>query len=142
MDSLKDRIEKLMESTGWSHTRVAAEAKVSKASVTHWLNGSTKELKGPTAANLSKNSRFNAKWLINGVGQMMVDAAGSPPNLDEETQRFTHAYGYLLRTIPAPQRATAHGQAVQVLLQLLQEYESQAGLGSKEAGKLPDGPTL
>lgn len=135
MHLLKDRIAKVMESTGWNRTRIAIEADVSKGAVTQWLSGDTQELKGPSAANLSRSSGFRAQWLIDGKGSMMSDAVGAKPDLDEETERFLNAYGYLLKTFPAKMRANAHGQAIQVLLQLLQECEPQDQSDSREVGR-------
>lgn len=75
MRDLKDRIEKLIEVTGWNSSKIADEAKVSKSAVTHWRNGSTVEIKSETASNLAKNSGFTVQWLIDGRGPMTPEAS-------------------------------------------------------------------
>jgi transcriptional regulator with XRE-family HTH domain len=47
---------------------LAKEAHVSRATVTLWLNGTTKRLEGPNLIKLAKVLKCNADWLQTGTG--------------------------------------------------------------------------
>jgi phage repressor protein C with HTH and peptisase S24 domain len=70
--ALKDRIQELVNA-GHKKAHLAKAAGKSPASVTHWLNGETKEIKSDSAAGLQALTGFNAVWISTGKGPKKVD---------------------------------------------------------------------
>jgi phage repressor protein C with HTH and peptisase S24 domain len=71
--SLKDRIREAMGTM--SPADLARAAQVTPATVTFWLDGTTKAIKGEKAVLLEKNTGYRANWLISGKGPKLVEAA-------------------------------------------------------------------
>lgn len=65
--ALSDRIQEILDA-GFSRADLARFAGVTPAAVTHWLNGSTKEIASRAAAGLQKETRYNAVWISTGTG--------------------------------------------------------------------------
>lgn len=77
---LKDRVREAMESKEFGPAEFARACNVSKATVTFWLSGATKELKGPSAAKIEAATGYLSQWLIN--GKLPKQAAKGPLLLD------------------------------------------------------------
>lgn len=69
---LSERIRLVMTETGLPAAKLARIAGVSGSAVTFWINGDTKELKGPTAARIETSTGFSARWLATGLGAKRV----------------------------------------------------------------------
>ena len=65
--ALKDRIQELVDA-GHKKSQLAKAAGKSPASVTHWLNGETHEIKSDSAAGLQALTGFSAVWIATGKG--------------------------------------------------------------------------
>lgn len=75
--SLQDRIQEIV-AAGFTPSDLARAAGKTAASVTFWLNGQTKSIKGDSAAGIEKLTGYSAAWIATGKGQKM---AGTPPAL-------------------------------------------------------------
>jgi phage repressor protein C with HTH and peptisase S24 domain len=73
MSNLKDRIREAMGKM--SPADLARAAEVTPATVTFWLDGTTKSIKGEKAVLLEKETGFRANWLISGKGPKRVESA-------------------------------------------------------------------
>lgn len=74
MSTLQERIQTLMDATGWSIGKIAEIAGVSSSAVSQWANGETKSIRLDPAMRLQAESGFSAPWLANGKGRQRVDA--------------------------------------------------------------------
>ena len=68
MQTLKQRIQLAMKEKACTVTELAAAAKVKPPSVSDWINGKTKTLKGASGARAAKFLGVNVLWLTEGVG--------------------------------------------------------------------------
>lgn len=73
MSSLSDRIREAMGKM--SPADLARSAEVTPATVTFWLNGTTKSIKGEKAVLVEKATGYRANWLITGKGSKRIDSA-------------------------------------------------------------------
>lgn len=73
MSSLSDRIREAMGKM--SPAELARSAEVTPATVTFWLNGTTKSIKGEKAVLVEKATGYRANWLITGKGSKRIDSA-------------------------------------------------------------------
>jgi phage repressor protein C with HTH and peptisase S24 domain len=73
MMSLKDRIREAMGKM--SQAELARAAGVTDATVTFWLDGTTKSIKGEKAVLLERATGYRANWLITGKGPKRVEPA-------------------------------------------------------------------
>lgn len=83
MKSLKERMNELKDTTGWSVSQIAGTAKVSSSAVSQWLGHGKKEIRSigniAAAMRLEKASGYRALWLAQGNGPKMVEMpAGGP----------------------------------------------------------------
>lgn len=62
--ALMDRIREAQGSM--SNAQFARELGVTAASVTQWLDGSTKSLKGPVAVKMERLTGYRAEWILSG----------------------------------------------------------------------------
>lgn len=76
--ALQDRIKELL-TAGFTKAALARAAGVTPASVTHWVTGDTKEIKGETAARLQMATGFSAAWIATGRGQKLANAGNVTP---------------------------------------------------------------
>ena len=76
--ALQDRIKELL-AAGFTKAALARAAGVTPASVTHWVTGDTKEIKGETAARLQMATGFSAAWIATGRGQKLANAGNVTP---------------------------------------------------------------
>jgi transcriptional regulator with XRE-family HTH domain len=78
MESLKDRINEVMQACGWtSDAQVAALAGVSRSAVAQWRGKGSKEIKSidlAPAMRLQAASGFGAQWISSGTGPKRVQA--------------------------------------------------------------------
>lgn len=68
MNTLSERIAEVIESTALPKGVFASRVGVTPASVTFWLDGTTKNLKAAVAQRISQVSGFRVKWLVDGTG--------------------------------------------------------------------------
>ncbi len=71
MSALTDRIEELMEATGWDVQQVATIADVTPSAVRQWLGRGSKEIKSialEAAVLLGERSGFRPLWISKGKG--------------------------------------------------------------------------
>lgn len=72
MSSLSDRIREAMGKM--SPADLARSAEVTPATVTFWLNGTTKSIKGEKAVLVEKATGYRANWLITGKGSKRIES--------------------------------------------------------------------
>lgn len=65
---LSDRIAYVLEHYCKNRTELASAAEVTPASVTAWLNGATKKIKGEVALKIARKYGISPDWLVNGTG--------------------------------------------------------------------------
>lgn len=72
MSTLKDRIEEIQTTLGWSNQKTADIAGVSRSAVAQWKGQGSKIIHSisrvDVAENLAKASGFNARWIALGEG--------------------------------------------------------------------------
>lgn len=71
--SLKERIREAMGKM--SQAELARAANVTDATVTFWLDGTTKSIKGEKAVLLERATGYRANWLISGKGPKRVESS-------------------------------------------------------------------
>lgn len=69
MTTLSERAKILVEMAG-SVTALANIAGIKPPSISDWLNGKTKSIKGPPAARITKHFDLNPVWVTDGIGVM------------------------------------------------------------------------
>lgn len=68
--TLQDRIRSAMRQAGVTQADVPRQLKISRAAVSMWINGQTKEIKSKYAIPLAGMLNVNAEWLVHGRGEM------------------------------------------------------------------------
>jgi transcriptional regulator with XRE-family HTH domain len=68
MNTLSERAKILLDLAGGSLKGLAAIAGVKSPSVSDWLNGKTKAMKGTPAARIAKHFDINMLWITDGIG--------------------------------------------------------------------------
>lgn len=69
--TLQERISAAMKYAGVNQTSVSKTLKVSRAAVSMWMNGQTKEIKSKYAMPLATMLGVNQEWLAYGKGDML-----------------------------------------------------------------------
>lgn len=69
--ALKDRIQELLDA-GFKKGELAKAAGKTSAAVTHWLNGSTSDIKSDSAAGLQALTGYSSVWLSTGKGPKKI----------------------------------------------------------------------
>lgn len=75
MSSLSDRIREAMGKM--TQAELARATEVSSATVTLWLSGDTKALKGENALKLERATGYRSNWLISGKGPKRVESGSA-----------------------------------------------------------------
>lgn len=76
--SLRQRLQTIMDAMGWSQADLARAAKASRQNVTNWMtevSGTKKNMEPRFAFNLMDETRFNARWIIYGDGPARIELA-------------------------------------------------------------------
>ena len=73
--TLNTRIKEAIDGSGKSRADIARACGVTQASVTFWLDGTTKSLKADTALALEQATGYRALWILKGLGPRKVEAA-------------------------------------------------------------------
>lgn len=76
--ALSDRIQEIVQA-GFTKAALAKAAGKTAAAVTHWLNGSSREIKSDSAAGIQKLTNYSAVWIATGEGPKFVDVANTSP---------------------------------------------------------------
>ena len=74
---LKDRIKEAMAYKGIKPAELARVTRKTPGAVSQWLDGTTKSLKGETAALIEGATGYRASWIVTGKGQKLA-AADAP----------------------------------------------------------------
>lgn len=69
------RIKELLNERGMAPAELSRKTGISKAAVSLWLKGETKELKGDNLIKVAQLFGVNAKWLQSGEGEKLHDRA-------------------------------------------------------------------
>lgn len=69
--ALKERIKEILDA-GFTSADLARAAGKTPASVTFWLSGATKSIKGDSAAGLEALTGYSASWIATGKGEKKV----------------------------------------------------------------------
>jgi phage repressor protein C with HTH and peptisase S24 domain len=83
MITLSERAAILLDLAGGSVTHLAELAGIRPPSVSDWLNGKTKTIKGSPAARLAKHFSINMLWLTDGIGPMRRNDLPEPVHLTD-----------------------------------------------------------
>lgn len=73
--TLSTRIKEAIDGSEKSRADIARACGVTQASVTFWLDGTTKSLKADTALALEQATGYRALWILKGLGPRKVEAA-------------------------------------------------------------------
>lgn len=69
---LQDRLAEAIRISGKSRLQLAKEIGVTPSSISHWLTGRVKELRGQSATKIEEVTGVRAAWLVNGTGPKLV----------------------------------------------------------------------
>ena len=72
--TLSSRIDEAIQGSGKTRADIARACGVTQASVTFWLDGSTKSLKAETALALEQATGYRALWILKGLGPRRSEA--------------------------------------------------------------------
>ena len=143
--ALKDRIKTAMEDAGLNPAELARRTQYTEATVSHWLSGRTKTLKGVSASKLSKVTGFSEKWLIEGRGErkptnkeprISTSEAIEKPRYSDLANRLAELFD-MLPDDPTLQ-ARAFGACTQILFTMTQKpAEAIPAQTSSEKAKSP-----
>lgn len=91
MSSLSQRIESRLKKLSMSPAQLAREVKVKPPSVSAWLSGDTKTIKGENLLRAAQVLQCSPQWLATGLGPSDPSAAGSTAHLarDETVSYIT-----------------------------------------------------
>ena len=96
MITLSERAKILVELAG-SLKALAAIAGISSPSISDWLNGKTKSIKGTPAARIARHFDLNPVWVTDGIGSMrsaQQPVIASPPEWQPAELREPSAASY------------------------------------------------
>lgn len=125
--ALKERIQELLDA-GYSRTQLALAAKRTPASVTHWLNGESKEIKGPSAAGLQALTGYSAAWIATGTLPKLVEQADAQKTPQEPATPVAMEIALLFDEIPVTdriRRTQAYNAATQAILGILEDASTK-----------------
>lgn len=146
MSALTDRIEELMEATGWDVQQVAAIAEVTPSAVRQWLGRGSKEIKSialEAAVLLGERSGFRPLWISKGKGpkfpnvfdvsaRVVADSRLLPSNVAQLDPDSTIARVVeLMRETDARGRWRCHDAVVDAL----RAYEAEQTRAPKASGE-------
>lgn len=80
--SIGERVRDARKAKGWSQQRLADAVKVSRAAVSQWESGETKELKAENVLAVAQVLNVRIPWLVNEEGPMRAEP---PMTVDEMT---------------------------------------------------------
>lgn len=83
--TLGDRLRQALAKANKKPAHLAAACEVSAASVSDWLSGETKNLKGPNLYSAARFLDVNAEWLATGEGPMSALELAEPKPWPSET---------------------------------------------------------
>lgn len=123
--ALKDRIKTAMEEAGITSAELARRTRYTEATVSHWLSGRTKTLKGESATRIGKATGFNEKWLIDGRGERKPSTRPAAQQEQVSAERYSdlaHRLAKLFDMLPDDPtlQARAFGACTQILFNLTQ----------------------
>lgn len=81
VSTLADRIKEAFGDA--KPSQIARATKRSKGAVTQWLDGTTKSLKGDTAALMEAATGYRAAWIVSGKGPRRVSDMAEAPSQEE-----------------------------------------------------------
>ena len=78
MSSLADRVQERLNALGMSPTQLARAVRVKPPSISGWLSGATKTIKGENLLRAAQALQCTPHWLATGLGPKSSEEAGSP----------------------------------------------------------------
>lgn len=103
MTTLSERARILVDMAG-SVTALANIAGIRPPSISDWLNGKTKSIKGPPAARITKHFDLNPVWVTDGIGAMRSSLLPSSDtqasSLKAESPVAQYGYSAMLLKFP------------------------------------------
>lgn len=132
MSTLSDRLKQAISESAYSQAALAKHCSVKPPSVSAWLSGRTKNLRGENLVCIASALGVNIAWLADGTGPMRPDASGlaasEPPSPAYmwPFKQFTFAQYHAL---PAADRA----QVERYALLLITDWERRVAEKSKTA---------
>lgn len=69
---LQSRLAEAIRISGKSRLQLAEEIGVTPSSISHWLTGRVKELRGQSATKIEEATGVRAAWLVSGTGPKLV----------------------------------------------------------------------
>lgn len=120
---MKERIKRIMEVENLTSANFADRVQISRASVSHILNGRNKPSLEVVTRILNEMNYINAEWLINGTGNMYKEGV-DPDSIPKEPDLF---HPPVEKTDP-PQRSDqiSRGDDVNALETSLREVAARA----------------
>lgn len=104
--TLKERLEEVMRTLGWTRKDLVKHSGQSSSVVSQWLGNGSKEIKSigkvDTAVRLQEASGFAAAWIAMGVGPKHVQSAQNahePPGAYLTPRQTLAHFADLLRTL-------------------------------------------
>ena len=129
--TLADRIREIMQAKDWNQSELARKAKVGRATVSLWLDGTVKSMKGANGVSLHRTSGFSLQWILTGEGIKkgdrpftLVHGAKGQPEIDLNLLRdsITGVESYL-----KDERIMAPPDKKASLIALVYEHSMSAG---------------
>lgn len=80
MNSLQNRIKKILSDEGLIPADLARAAGVSAMAVSYWMDGTTKDIKFKYAEPIAAKYGYSARWIMTGKGDMKQPAPESLPD--------------------------------------------------------------
>lgn len=92
--TLADRLQHIMDEMGWSQAELAREMGCTRAAVTNYMSGFSKQVAPKFAFRLQDKHRWNARWILE----------GEPPARIEPLTAREEALLAKLRALPEERR--------------------------------------
>lgn len=107
METLGERLEKALAASEKTQTELAAALGISKASVSDWITGKTKNIRMANLVTAAKILDVRTEWLASGKGEMRASGLTADEQrllslfrrMDSERQEETLRYAAYARTI-------------------------------------------
>lgn len=99
MTTLQDRIRLALRKAGKNANELAIEININRATVSLWVNGPTKTIKGDNLTKAARALNVNAHWLSTGEGRRSAHRADDKPeeievyNADRDIMRKIQSLG-------------------------------------------------
>jgi predicted DNA-binding protein YlxM (UPF0122 family) len=135
---LQDRIAEAVQTAtakGYGVSAIANACGITRQAIYQWMDGSTASLDGINLVVLSEFSGYNARWIINGTGQKMIEddpplSAATPQQLTDELLR--RMAGALAPNAKAPNAKAPNAKAPNAKAPNALTPKAQASISSRK----------